>query len=445
VEIRIMLDKSQILTQKGNALLRLIKNSSQQNFLPHLHQTELFFQEAVLLNPLSLIAKLPLAEILTWLNRLDEALQLCNEIIKLKGFDQDALLQRTLIKIQKNNLDSAIVDINVLLAIDPYNALCHRLRAMCLFQMDRIPDGWHEAITAFNFKFLKIRYPDLPRWQGEDITNKTLVLTMLDIRGGGDEIMFASVLPRIIDKAKICFIETDQRSFKLFQQSFPEATVFCRGEQPWINQNIKIDFHSWVREQAAHLFTDSRDFPKKGGYLKLDHYDLNTWKRKLNSIDKQKTKRTLKIGICWRSFHSIGPNMPYCSNLSDWEPIFTLPNTTFINLHDLDGADEVLNVKTQFGINIHSVEGANLRNNFDHIAGIAKSCDAVIAVPTTASMIASGAGANVFQLRGQNSAICMDVLPWFPNQKNYSRNWDEDWSKPILKITNDIRSLFNLV
>ena len=227
-----MTNRSQAFTEKGNAILSQIKNNPQQHALPYLHLTEQYFQGAILQNPLSIKARLPLAEVLTWLDCLTEALQLCNEIIEIKGFGQDALLQRILVKIQKSDLDLALADIDILLSIDPYNSLYHRLKAMRFFQLDRIPEGWQEAIYAFNFKFLKIRYPDLPRWQGEDIANKTLVLTMLDTRGGGDEIMFASVLPEIIKKTKHCFIETDQRAFKLFQQSLPEATIFCRGEQP---------------------------------------------------------------------------------------------------------------------------------------------------------------------------------------------------------------------
>ena len=136
--------------------------------------------------------------------------------------------------------------------------------------------------------------------------------------------------------------------------------------------------------------------------------------------------------------------MPFCTNLSDWGPVFALPNTTFINLHELDGADEVSAAEIRFGIKIHSIEGANLRNNFDHIAGITQACDAVIAISTTASMIANGTGADVFHLSTQHNALCMDILPWFPNQKHYTRNWDEDWNKPIQKIANDIKLIFNL-
>ena len=405
-----------------------------QQTLPQLLQAEQDFRHSISQNPRNAEAKLSLTEILTWLDQLDEARQLCDEVLEVVGYDQDALLQRVYIEIQRGGFEIALNDLGVLQKVDPHNSLFQRLKAMCFFQMERIPEGWEQATQAFNFEFLKIRYPDLPRWQGEDVTDTVLVLTMLDIRGGGDEIMFASILPEIIKKAKLCFIETEIRALELYRQSFPDAVVFCRGEQPWVEQAVKVDYHSWVRELAPHFFSYREEFPQERGYLKVTDKSLAHWTSELNALDE----KTLKVGICWRSFHSVGPNKPFCLDLLDLGAVFKLKNVTFINLHTLDGEEEVLSTEKEFGIKIHSIDEDGLHNNFDHIAGLSMACDAVVTASTTVSMIASGVGANVFELRSDYTALCMDVLPWFAHQKIYSRPWNRGWAESVRSLAEDL-------
>ena len=407
--------------------------------LPELIQAKKYYTRALELNPSSISAKLPLIEILTWLDELDSAKSLCNDILTQTACQFDATLRKVFINIQKGDIEEALVDLDLMQKINPYSSILHRLKAMGLFQMGRIPEGWIAASASFNFSELKVRYPNLPRWNGEELANKTLVLTMLDIRGGGDEIMFASILERVIKKAKLCFIETELRAYDLFVQTFPGAIIFCKGQRPWEETNIKVDFHCWVRELAPQIFNDRDNFPKKSQFLKLTSKNSQVWENKIKKIKEQ----TYTVGICWRSLHSVGPNTPMCTDLNDWAPVFKIPNIDFINLHDLDGADEVGAAQKKFRIKIHSIAGADLRNKFDHVAGIAASCDAVITVPSTASIIARGIGANVFHLQSEFTALCMDILPWFPDQKLYSRRWNENWSKPIKKIAKNLDSELN--
>ena len=431
-----MTRSTQVLTNQAHQIFDAVKKYPHEEMFPQLLQAKEYYSHVLQTDPSSNAAKLPLIEILIWLDDLVLAKSLCEEISSENKFFFDATLLKIFINIQMGKLKSALADLEVMRKINPYSSILPRLEAMCYFQLEDIPKGWIRANEAFNYKQLKVRYPNLTSWKGEDIGDKTLVLTMLDIRGGGDEVMFASILNEVIKKTKKCFIETEERAYDLFVQSFPNAIVFGKGQQPWLEDNTKVDFHCWVRELTPYLYRDRCDFPKKSQYLNLDSKNLEYW---VNIIKKIKNKK-YTIGICWRSLHSVGPNRPMCTSIMDWEPVFKIPNIDFINLHDLDGSEEVKTAEKMFGVKIHSIDEADLRHKFDHVAGIAKACDAVITVPSTASILARAIGANVFHLQSEYTALCMDILPWFPDQNLYTRRWDESWHRPIQEIARDLKS-----
>ena len=430
-------NSSRYSANQGNLIFEGIKQNPLHHMEPELSKALAYFNTVEMHDPQFLDTQLSKIDILTWRDQLDEALKLAELLIEFKGYDTDIILKRVLINIQSGELDFALRDIKGLQSIDPYNSLYYRLKAMCLFQQGQISEGWKYATTSFNFENLNVRYQNLQRWNGESLDDKVIVLTMLDIRGGGDEIMFASIIPEIIRRTRICFVETEKRALSLFEQSFKNAIVFCRGEEPWKNKNIKVDFHCWSRELAPYIFPSATDFPKSNKYLELTDKNFSFWDQKLQKVNDGK----FTIGLCWRSYHSVGPNMPMCTKLNDWEPVFKMPNVTFINLLGIDDQNEVLETEKKFGIRIHSIDGSNFSQNFDNIAGIAKACDAVITVPSTTSIIAKGVGANVLHLQAEYTALCMDILPWFPNQKLYTRKWSETWESTITHISKDIRKI----
>ena len=63
-----------------------------------------------------------------------------------------------------------------------------------------------------------------PEWDGSSIQDKTILI--YGEQGVGDEIMFASCFPDVIDRAKRCIIECDPRLASLFARSFGDALVW---------------------------------------------------------------------------------------------------------------------------------------------------------------------------------------------------------------------------
>ena len=381
-------------------------------------------------------SRLCLAELMTWQDRLDEALELCNSIIDEYTFHQDAYLQKSKILIQMGSIGKAEEILSIIQKANPHSAIFQRYVAMCKFQSGRLTEGWEDARAAFNFGNLKIRYNNMKRWTGEDLHNKTIVISMLDIRGGGDEIFFCSALPKIIEKAKLCFIETEPRAFSLYKSSFSKSVVFNRGTEPWVEMGLSIDYHLWARELPAYFFRKESDFPNSPGYLKLAFSEQKHWSEKVNKVSDNKKK----IGICWTSLNVTGPAQPFVSNLLDWEPILTLPDSVFINMHCLDGKEEVIAAEKKFNLKLIQFREADFKNSFEHIAGMASACDLIISVATTNGSVIPGAlGLNVIEIRPSFNSISMDGLPWYPNHQRVYKPWNISYVSKLRDIADQIR------
>ena len=73
----------------------------------------------------------------------------------------------------------------------------------------------------------------------------------------------------------------------------------------------------------------------------------------------------------------------------------------------------------------------DLMTDFDQIATISLALDIVISAVTTIDIIANAVGANVWEIRPSPSALCMSILPWFPNRKIFYRNYNQNWEEVL--------------
>ncbi|TYC64207.1 hypothetical protein FMN52_00100, partial [Marinobacter sp. BW6] len=89
-----------------------------------------------------------------------------------------------------------------------------------------LENGWALHKARFEDKATKVhdRKFDVPAWQGEDISDKT-VLVWTD-QGLGDALCAGTMLPELIERAGKVIVELSEKGAKFFQYSFPQTV--CR-------------------------------------------------------------------------------------------------------------------------------------------------------------------------------------------------------------------------
>ena len=253
--------------------------------------------------------------------------------------------------------------------------------------------GWEYYDYGFNpfiphsIKRNPNRTFSVPRWNGENIGEKTLLIW--GEQGIGDEILFASVLPDVINNVENIIIECEPRLVSIFQRSFPSTKVRYSAFDN-SNQNFQLhsdfNFHIPIGSLNRFYRDDISKFTKSQNKYLISCPSKNDFFRK--KIDPFKEK--IKIGITWRSgvMNSIRNNS--YTNILDWHHIFNLKNFEFFNLQYGDCEEELLLAEKEFNIKIHRWNELDLKNDLDDVLSLIENLDLVIG-PCTAAIWMSAA------------------------------------------------------
>ena len=313
-------------------------------------------------------------------------------------------------------------------------------RSICLIGMGRLEEGFREYEIRNHERFRSYLHHliQAPQWKGEDISGKKVLL--VGEQGLGDEFMFANILPdvqRAVGAKGKLQIAVDPRLVSLFQRSFPEAEVGSYDDRtlldkdgdkalrmiPFAAGGNEPDFWAPMGSALQYYRKAVSDFPHEA-FLTPDAARIESFRQTLAKLGTGK-----KIGICWRSMMLGAKRAKYYSAIDAWEPILKTPGVQFVSLQYGDSADDIARVKEMFGIDIHVMDGLNLRDDIDGAAALSRAVDLVISAPTAAAATAASVGAKVWFLTAGRTwpQLGTDEYPWYADTKVHSPERFGDW------------------
>lgn len=237
---------------------------------------------------------------------------------------------------------------------------------------------------------------EAPRWQGESLRGKTLLITRE--QGLGDELMFASIIPEMISDAARVIVECDGRLEPLFRRSFPEATVLgvdaaeasaSRRLERALPSLPAID--AWTPMGTLPRFRRStrESFQRKSGYMVADESRVEYWKHRLHALG-----RGPKIGLVWRGGTAVSRAAARSLRLEQLRPVLTIPGIHFVSLQHGRCHAEIGAFRSARGVSIHHWHEAI--DSFDETAALVTALDRVISVCTAVVNLAGGLGCPVW-------------------------------------------------
>jgi Flp pilus assembly protein TadD len=306
-------------------------------------------------------------------------------------------------------------------------------RAMILLLLGDFQAGWDGYERRFDADRKAARDFGLPRWKGEALTDKTILVYAE--QGVGDEIMFASCLPDLIAVSGRVIIECSARLDALFRRSFPRATVHGgRKNDPraWLDACGPIDYQVPIGSLPRQFRRDRTAFPGAYPYLRADAGRVAYWRTRLHEDGARPV-----IGISWR-----GGTAASRSKVRSVPPELVgsmLPrNVTWINLQHSsgDGAPPLPELRTFPGIT----------EDLDELAALMSALDLVVSVDNTNVHLAGGLGRPVWVLVSDRPdwryGASGDTMPWYPSSKLYRRDQNEGWEAVLMRLARELDGLF---
>ncbi|GJL87758.1 MAG: protein FlbA [Minwuia thermotolerans] len=277
---------------------------------------------------------------------------------------------------------------------------------------------------------------DLPRWQGEDISDKTLLIS--DEQGIGDAIIFASAFQEVVDLAGHVIIECDRRLVSWFQRSFPQATVH---RHVTFRSNNKIHRHyGWLKDDevpkpdlfipSGSLFSllrpDMESFQRGDSYLTPDPERVAFWKARFDALGEGP-----KVGLCWSGGFVTPIRSKGYMSLSDFQPFFDLAEkgAHFIDVMYKDASEDRVRLKSEFGVDLHDWDDIDRRNELDEAAAYTAALDFVVSISSSPVAIAGAVGVPTVTLlhKPDRFHFGAGIEPWFPRAEIFVATNRAEW------------------
>ncbi|HVZ91897.1 MAG TPA: tetratricopeptide repeat protein [Rhizomicrobium sp.] len=315
-------------------------------------------------------------------------------------------------------------------------------RSICLIGMGRLAEGFEEFEVRNDRRFRAYVHhmTKAPLWKGEPLDGKRILV--VGEQGLGDEFMFASVLPDVqeaVGEQGRLDIAVDPRLIPLFRRSFPRANVGRYEDRTLVdkdgNKNLRFipfsvdggepDFWAPMATPLRFFRRSLADFPHRA-FLVADQSRVEYYRRELEALGSGP-----KIGVCWRSMMLGAKRAKYYSAFDDWGAILKTPGAIFVNLQYGDCAAEIARVRERHGVEIHCVEGLDLKNDIDGAAALSAALDLAISAPTAAAAIAGSVGTEVWFLTAGRTwpQLGSDEYPWYRKTRVFSPERFGEWSK----------------
>ena len=303
--------------------------------------------------------------------------------------------------------------------------------------MSRLGEGWddYEARLSPQFADVTNFFIDRPRWSpGADVAGKTVLV--VGEQGLGDEILFANVLPDLLEKlgpeGKLR-IAVEPRLVPLFQRSFPTAEVTWHTTHVWATRPLRsapntdhasADLWTPMGSLMREFRRTLDDFPPHKGFLKPDPKRVAHWRKVLKTAPAGP-----KVGLLWKSATNKDARQRYFSPFSQWAPVLKTPGVSFINLQYGDCSEELAQAEEEFGVRIWTPPGIDLKKDLDDVAALCAAMDLVVGFANASFNLAASSGTPVWLISTPGSwpRLGTDRYPWYPQARVFITPTYGDW------------------
>jgi len=281
--------------------------------------------------------------------------------------------------------------------------------AIAQLRLEHFAEGWaaYESRCDREHRPL-VRKPAPPAyWRNEDLQGKTILIWME--QGLGDQILFSSILPALIARARHCIVECAPRLVPVFARSFPTAEI--RGNDDTsrpISPADEVDYQIAAGSMGQYLRPDRQSFPRHDGYLAADAAAAGAMRARY--LDLAKGRRV--VGLSWRT-RNVAENESKSIDLTDLASILRTPGVMFVNLQYGDCRTEIDKAKKLFGVEILEDPAVDPLRDMDAFFAQVAAMDLVV---TTSNTTAHVAGAQNKPVWIMLSAVNSLMWYWFVNR-----------------------------
>ena len=398
------------------------------------------YQQAIRIQPNYVDAYNNLGVVLIDHEKLEESVQIYQKTLEIQPNYADAYNNLGNALREQGKLEESIRIFQKATYIQPNHAEAHNNLAMTLLLKGDFKNGWTQyewRRQCDNFPFEKRDFPQ-PFWEGTDPKDKSILVWTE--QGIGDEIMFSSILPDLLNRNANVIVESDTRMVSLFQRSFPKIRFIPRQNPPNSQLlNTTVDYQTPIGSLGKWFRTDKNSFIlNRNTYLRACPKKTSEIRKKYQELAKEK----ILIGISWKST-GINQRQTYSKKkkstlLEHWQPVLAQRNYYFINLQYGNVKQELNEFQKHNNLKIHQDEEIDSLSSLDDFAAQISALDLVISTSNTTVHLAGALGKQVWTLLPHipdwRWTLEREDTLWYPKMRLFRQHRIGDWSDVFQQV-----------
>jgi len=316
-------------------------------------------------------------------------------------------------------------------AIDPGDHEAHWNESLTLLSLGRDADGWEKFDHGFAVGVRQPREFGRPKWRGERLQDKTIVVYAE--QGAGEHILYTNAVPHLVAISGRVVIESSRRMSRLLDRSFPEAVVYARGDPPHPDLcTDAIDYQTAAG--SVFQYIGHPPFPEARTPLLVPDPDLTQQKRQRYE-DTYPGK--LKVGLSWQSTNvEVGKQKSV--DLSVLASILNKPEIGLVSLQYGKRIEELSALQNETGIQVYEDYSVDQLRNLDAFAAQVSALDLIITISNTTAHMAGALGKETWvmlPLVPHYYWHCEgDSTPWYPTVRVFRQQTLGDWKQVLAAV-----------
>jgi hypothetical protein len=327
-------------------------------------------------------------------------------------------------------------------ALNPEHAESQWNRGMLLLLLGEFESGWRGYEHGLNIRHARTRYRsrDYVSWQGSPIAGKTIVVSAE--QGIGDQIMFAALLPDLVEQGARCLVMLDNRLYPLLRRSIGGLTLIPGDDAGRFQMGQHAaDFHAPIGSLCRWLRPGLESFPPRSGYLKADPRQSEALRQRY----RERFGDRPLIGISWRGgIKEIGRirSIP----LAMWSPILKQRGFGFVNLQYGDCSADLAAVRSEMGVEIFHDDTVDPLKDLDSFAAQTAAMDLVMSIDNSTVHMAGALNVPVWALLpvvpDWRWMLGRSDSPWYPSARLFRQPAAGEWTPVIDSIARELTRAF---
>jgi hypothetical protein len=311
--------------------------------------------------------------------------------------------------------DRAIPFLETALKIIPNQSTANFNLAVAYLLAGDYARGWPQYETRWNFEHLNGLLPNplQPRWTGQDLKDKTLLI--FAEQGHGDNIQFIRFVRTLTASGAKIKLQVNTNLIPLFGGS--TMTLYAPDQDCGA-----FDYWIPIMSIPGVLEITLENLPQDLQYIEADKGLVQEWQKRLGF------KKRLRVGFCWSGRRDTWINqhkaMPFIEMLT---LIKQNPDYEWINLQ-IDCTPEEEQILIDAGVAAYH---GSIRN-FSDTAALVHHLDVVLSVDTAIAHLAGAMGRSTWVMLNAYGLdwrwlLDRDNSPWYPSARLFRQPAMGDW------------------